>query len=77
MSRQLDTFIFWAFNFASVIVFIFCAYVLYLALRERAYYLRERRRVDRINAHYHDWAMTSSDSQYWVLRRNTERQLNK
>ncbi|MCX8905253.1 hypothetical protein [Vibrio parahaemolyticus] len=70
MSRQLDTFIFWASSLASVIVFIFCAYVLYLALRER-------RRVDRINAHYHNWAMTTSDSQYWVLRRNTERQLNK
>ncbi|ENJ1575813.1 hypothetical protein AB0485_003995 [Vibrio parahaemolyticus] len=77
MSRQLDTLIFWAFNVASIVIFIFCAYVLYPALRERAYHIKERRRVDRINAHYHNWAMTTSDSQYWVLRRNTERQLNK
>lgn len=51
--------------------------MLYLALSEKVRRIKERRRVERINAHYHDWAMTTSDSQYWVLRRNTERQLNK
>lgn len=51
--------------------------MLYLALSDKAFSIKERRRVERINQHYLNWAMTTSDSQYWVLRRNTERQLRK
>ncbi|MCS0376530.1 hypothetical protein ACEUKD_23615 (plasmid) [Vibrio diabolicus] len=77
MSFSFSIFISIAFWISAIAIFILSAWMLYLALSEKVRRIKERRRVERINAHYHDWAMTTSDSQYWVLRRNTERQLNK
>ncbi|MEH0772036.1 hypothetical protein [Vibrio alginolyticus] len=77
MSISFSTFISIAFWISAITIFILSAWVLHLALSEKVRRIKERRRVERINAHYYAWAMTVSDSQYWVLRRNTERQLNK
>ncbi|HHX8330454.1 TPA: hypothetical protein ACVOYW_004232 [Vibrio alginolyticus] len=77
MSISFSTFISITFWISAITIFILSAWVLHLALSEKVRRIKERRRVEHINAHYHAWAMTVSDSQYWVLRRNTERQLNK
>ncbi|HCG5913195.1 TPA: hypothetical protein NJ057_003855 [Vibrio parahaemolyticus] len=77
MSISFSTFISVAFWISAAVIFVISAWMLYLALSDKAFSIKERRRVERINQHYLNWAMTTSDSQYWVLRRNTERQLRK
>ncbi|MEH0785146.1 hypothetical protein H4F26_20270 [Vibrio alginolyticus] len=77
MSIAFSIFMSIAFWISAITIFILSAWAIHRALSKKVRRIKERRRVERINAHYNAWAMTVSDSQYWGLRRNTERQLNK